>query len=239
VNLRVFKKFDESEFLLEVSNIAYKLSTMSWCLDKVGGTFESRLKEAEKNSIVDETELVKIRTLESISNTIHRNLSKFIGKLETAQKVLNSARLKNIKINITVINSATFVENKCIAWIKKANTNCYGQCCKKLREGRFCGFHRASKSHLKPITTIYDHKHLHILYEKSLHLKLLSSNTNIYAISDLSNCYQIYWKELDIFVNPMSKKMFCRLGSEIECVGYTHQDDDTIYNNYLSKINKI
>ena len=104
-----FKKFDESEFLIEVSNIAYKLSTMSWCLDKVGGTFESRLKEAEKNSIVDETELVKIRTLESISNTIHRNLSIFIGKLETNQRVLNSARLKNIKINITISISCSYL----------------------------------------------------------------------------------------------------------------------------------
>ena len=170
---------------------------------------------------------------------VYSNLSLFLSKLEISQQVLNSGRLKNIKINITVMNSSTFVENKCIAWIKKANTNCDGQCCKKLQEGRFCGFHKASKSHLKPVTTIYDHRHLHMLYQKSLELKLISSNTNIYDISDLSNCYQIYWRQLDIFVNPMSKKMLCKLNGEIECIGYTHQDDDIIYNSYVSKVNKI
>ena len=212
---------------------------MNWALNSIGGEFETRLKNAENSGDTDSSEILELRNLESVSNMFYRNLSLFISKLENIPQVVNSRRLKNIKIKIVVINSSTFVEDRCIAWINKANKTGYGQCCKKLREGRFCGFHRASKPHIKPITTIYDNMGLHTLFNKKLSLKLLSANTNVYNCSDLSSCYKIYWKQLDIYINPESQKMFYKLGREIECIGYNYEDDDILYSRYLSKLNKI
>ena len=206
---------------------------MNWELRHVGGSLESRLKKAERIGISNNTELNKIRNLDRSARMVFSSLKFFIDKISCLSEVKDSKTNKLISVTVKILNSETFNTNRCIAWIKKANTNCYGQCGKKCKEDKFCGFHCASKQHLKPISTIYDHIDLHILYQNTCKLKIVSKVANSYSSKDLSSCYKIKWRKIDIYINPSTLEIYHKFTDRIKLIGMTTHDENEIYQRYL------
>tara|TARA_Y100000389_G_C17470616_1_gene530266 strand:- start:3646 stop:4281 length:636 start_codon:yes stop_codon:yes gene_type:complete len=206
---------------------------MNWELRHVGGSLETRLKNAERHGITVGDEINNIRSLDRSAKMLFNSLKHFINKVSSLPEVKDSKITKKITLKVKVLNSVTFNTNKCIAWIKKANTNCFGQCGKKCKEDKFCGFHCLSKQHLKPVSTIYDHIDLHILYQNKSVLKIISKESNSYSSKDLSNTYKINWRKIDVFINPTTLEMYHKFTDRIKLIGLTSYNEDELYAKYL------
>ena len=206
---------------------------MNWELRHVGGSLETRLKNAERQGISHGDEINKLRNLDRGARMIFNSLKLFVDKISRLSEVIDSKTTKQINVKVKVLNSDTFNTNKCIAWIKKANTNCYGQCGKKCKEDKFCGFHCPSKQHLKPISTIYDHIDLHILYSNTCSIKLVSKVSNSFSSKDLSSCYKINWRSIEIYINPTTSEIFHKFPDRIKFIGMTTQDEGDIHKRYV------
>ena len=206
---------------------------MNWDLRHVGFSLETRLKNAERQGITVGDEINNIRSLDRGAKMLFNSLKYFVNKVSSLPEVRDSKTTKEITIKVKILNSETFNTNKCIAWIKKANTNCYGQCGKKCKEDKFCGFHCLSKQHLKPVLTIYDHIDLHILYQNKCRLKIVSKESNSYSSRDLSNTYKIKWRNIDVFINPTTSEMYHKFPNRIKLIGLTSYHEDELYAKYL------
>jgi len=208
---------------------------MNWELRHLGGTIEQRLKKAERNGVTLGEEINNLRYLDRTARMLFNGLSHFMDSVSKLPEVKHSKVKKQITVSVKVINSKTFNTNTCIAWIKKANTNCYGQCGKKLKEGHFCGFHCASKQHSKPITTIYDNIDLHTLYENKCSVTLIptSSSSCCYSSNHLDECIEIFWKNNTIYLNTNTNEMFCKVGKNLKLIGCSNEDEDKLYDNLL------
>ncbi len=209
---------------------------MSWELTVAGiSNFEKRLKIAERLEVTKSEGLSEIRNLNNIIKSFSNNLGGFLENIKSSIKIKNSSSLSKISIKLKVLNSKTFVPNRCIAWIKKAHFNCYGQCCKKVKEDRFCGFHCPSKQSMKSVSTIYDHMEEHILHLSNLELNLTSNLCSDSNFSDniLENSFMIYWRGLDIYVNSESKQIFHKFNDNVKFIGNQTDDEEILYQNYL------
>tara|TARA_Y100000389_G_C17375026_1_gene471170 strand:+ start:310 stop:945 length:636 start_codon:yes stop_codon:yes gene_type:complete len=203
---------------------------MTWKLQDPGGTLQQRLSIAKKNKITDGPELHELRTTCIIVKNIELNLQTFI---EGLQKYLSSNQINNskrIKLKLKIYNSYTFDTSSCIAWIKKIKQNCYGQCGATQKEGSFCGFHKASKTHRIPITTIYDNIDKHILVSGQYHIHIHSAKYGI--ANQISGCNLVYWRGQHIYVNPNTLKVYIKYGGKIEHIGECGLPETTMYANY-------
>ena len=212
---------------------------MTWELTFAGiGNFEKRLKIAERLGVTRSKELSEIRNLNNTIKSLSDNLETFLDNLRTSVNIKSDSKAPKITIKLKVINSKTFVPNRCIAWIKKAHFNCYGQCGKKVKEGRFCGFHCASKQTMKCVSTIYDHMDEHVLHSSLLHLNLVSNKSSYKNVKDniLENSFMIYWRGLDIYINPESKKIYYKFSDNVRFIGNQSDDEEMIYQNYLRQL---
>ena len=203
---------------------------MSWKLRDPGGSFLQRISIAKKKCIIDGPELNELRTAYIIAKGIELNFQKFI---ESLQRYLSSNHItsaKRIKLIVKVYNSNTFDLTSCIAWIKKIKQNCYGQCCATQKEGSFCGFHKASKSHRLPITTIYDNIDKHILVSHQYNIRIDSVKYGIE--NQISGCNLVYWRSIYIYVHPITSKVYVKYGGKIEHIGECGLPDSEMYANY-------
>jgi len=203
---------------------------MSWKLQDSGGNFLQRISIAAKKHVIDGPALNELRTADIIVKNIELNLQKFI---ESLQRYLSSNQItstRRIKLIVKVYNSNTFNLTSCIAWIKKTKQNCYGQCGATQKEGSFCGFHKASKPHRIPITTIYDTIDKHILSSRQYHICINSRKHG--SENQISGCNLVYWRRHYIYVNPITLKVYVKYGGKIEYIGERGLPDNVIYDNY-------
>ena len=98
---------------------------MNWELRHLGGTIEQRLKKAERNGITLGEEINNLRYLDRTARMLFNGLGHFMDSVSKLPEVKKSKVKKQITVSVKVINSKTFNTNTCIAWIKKANTNCF------------------------------------------------------------------------------------------------------------------